>query len=347
MDEQKDIISIDFKALLQVLKKEKWLIFGLVSVFTIIGTVYAFILKEEFISEGKILPEVQSKMSGLGQYAGLAALAGVDLASASGGGADAVRPDLYPDVLRSTPFFLQLFQERIKDKDNKELTFQNFYTKEVLDGELKEKDQIIKYPQSDSYISFNRQTEKNIKDLKERIICTYDKKVGVISIAVKMPDPVVAANVARFSMNYLTDYIINYRTEKQKRDLDFLADRLNAAKGKFYSNQSKKASYTDQMPLSSLRLQSADLQRERIESDYKISSTFYNSLLQKYEEAKLKMQQETPVIKVLEPPVVPNLKSEPKKVIIIIFSFFVGVVFSLIFSFFIKKNYEKVFINEL
>ena len=79
----------------------------------------------------------------------------------------------------------------------------------------------IKYTKSENYISFNRQTENNIKDLKERIICTYDKKVGVITISVKMPDPVVAANVARFSMNYLTDYIINYRTEKQKRDLDF------------------------------------------------------------------------------------------------------------------------------
>ena len=96
------------------------------------------------------------------------------------------------------------------------------------------------------------------------------------------------------------------------------------------------------MPLNALRLQSADLQRERIESEYKISSTFYNSLLQKYEEAKLKMQQETPVIKVLEPPVVANLKSEPKKSIILMGSMFFGGIISLILSILIKKNYNKI-----
>jgi uncharacterized protein involved in exopolysaccharide biosynthesis len=222
------------------------------------------------------------------------------------------------------------------------MLFQTFYNKEVLDGKLVEKDQKDKFPKSENYISFNRQTEKNIRDLKERILCTYDKKVGVISISVKMPDPVVAANVARFSMNYLTDYIINYRTEKQKRDLDFLAERLNAAKGKYFNNQSKKASYTDQMPLNALRLQTADLQRERIEAEYKTSSSFYNSLLQKYEEAKLKIQQETPVIKVLEPPVVPNLKNEPKKSIIVLSSILLGLVFGLLVSILIKKNYLKL-----
>jgi uncharacterized protein involved in exopolysaccharide biosynthesis len=342
MEQETDVISINFKALWQILKKEKWLIIGITILFTVAGAFYAFSLKDEFKSEGKILPEVQSKGGSMGQFAGLAALAGVDIASA-GGGTDAVRPDLYPDVLKSTPFFLRLFQEKVIDRNNKQMLFQAFYNQEVLDGKLKEKDQKDKFPKSANYISFNRQTEKNIKDLKERILCTYDKKVGVISISVKMPDPVVAANVARFSMNYLTDYIINYRTEKQKRDLDFLAERLNAAKGKYYVTQSQKASYTDQMPLNALRLQSADLQRERLESDYKMSSTFYNSLLQKYEEAKLKIQQETPVIKVLEPPVASNLKIEPNIILIILFFTFIGFSLSIVFVVFLNNNYKLLF----
>ena len=342
MEQDTDTININFIALWQILNKEKWLILGITALFTIAGTIYAFSLKEEFKSEGKILPEIQSKGGSMGQFAGLAALAGVDLGSASAG-ADAVRPDLYPDVLKSTPFFLRLFQEKIKNKNNKEFSFQEFYNMEVLDDKLNEKDQINKFPKSVNYISFNRQTEKNIKDLKERILCTYDKKIGVISISVKMPDPVVAANVARFSMDYLTGYIINYRTEKQKRDLDFLEERLQNAKGKYFSNQAKKASYTDQMPLNSLRLQSADLQRERIEAEYKTSSSFYNSLLQKYEEAKLKMQQETPVIKVLEPPVVPNLKSEPKKVLYLLFFLIISQILSIATALIKSKNYLKVF----
>lgn len=343
MESENDELVINLKALWGIIFKEKWFIIGFTVLTALAGVAFAFMSKEEYRSEGKILPEMQGKSGSLGQFAGLAALAGVDVGSASGG-VDAVRPDLYPDVLKSTPFFLRLFQEKVVDRNNNQMQFQTFYNKEVLDGKLKEKDQKDKFPKSENYISFNRQTEKNIKDLKERILCSYDKKAGVIAISVKMPDPVVAANVARFSMNYLTDYIINYRTEKQKRDLDFLAERLQAAKGNYFSNQLKKASYTDQMPLNALRLQTADLQRERIEAEYKTSSSFYNSLLQKYEEAKLKIQQETPVIKVLEPPVVPNLKSEPKRLIIITLGTLVGFVISFLLSF-LKRSNRKILFN--
>jgi uncharacterized protein involved in exopolysaccharide biosynthesis len=337
-----DSVNINFSALILILRKEKWIILIISTIFTIIGFYFAFSIKEEFISEGKILPEVQSKGGTIGQFAGLAALAGVDLSNA-GGGSDAIRPDLYPDVLKSTPFFLSLFNTKITNKHNKEQLFETYYLKDILDGKIKKEDQTLKFPTSSNYIALNRQTEKNIADLKYRITCNYDKKTGVIVITVKMPDPVVAANVAHFSMNYLTNYIVNYRTEKQNRDLEYIAEKLAAAKGKYYSNQTKKASYTDQMPLSALRLQSADLGRERIESEYKISSSFYNSLLQKYEEAKLKMQQETPVIKILEPPVVPNLKSEPKKSLVIIASMFLGFSISFIFALIYKKNYKKIF----
>lgn len=342
MEEEKDIISIDFGAFFKILWKEKIWVILITLLFTILGLVYAFSLREEFTSSGKILPESQSKTGGLGQFAGLASLAGVDLASATGGGTDAVRPDLYPDVLKSTPFFLDLFQLKVRTKENKELLFSQFYDQYVLDNKIKEENKKLKFPTSNQYIAVSYQTENNLKDLRERINGSIDKKTGLLTVTVKMPDPVVATIVTRYSMDYLTTYITNYRTEKAKQDLDFLAERLNAAKGKYYNNQAKKAQYGDQNQLSIMKLQSADLQRERIESEYKISSTFYNTLLQKYEEAKLKIQQETPVLKILEPPVVPNKKSEPKKAIIAIISAFLGGMIGVLMALIIKKNYRQV-----
>ncbi len=342
MGEEKDIISIDFAAFFKIIWKEKiWIIF-ITILFAIGGLAYAFSLREEFTANGKILPEYQSKVGGLGQFAGLASLAGVDLSSATSGGGDAVRPDLYPDVLKSTPFFLDLFKFKVKNKENKEMAFSQFYDTYVLDNEIKDEYKKIKFPASEQYIAISYQTEDNLKDLRERISASIDKKSGLLTVTVKMPDPVVATLITKYSMDYLTNYITNYRTEKAKKDLDFLAERLDAAKGKYYNNQAKKAQYSDQYQQSMIKLQSADLQRERIESEYKISSSFYNTLLQKYEEAKLKIQQETPVIKVLDPPVVPNKKSEPKKAIIAIFSAFLGGIIGLIFALLRKKNYKMV-----
>jgi uncharacterized protein involved in exopolysaccharide biosynthesis len=342
MEEEKDIISIDFGAFFKIIWKEKFWVVIITVFITILGLLYAFSLREEFVSSGKILPEYQSKAGGLGQFAGLASLAGVDIGSAATGGGDAVRPDLYPDVLKSTPFFLDLFQIKVKTKENKEMLFSQFYDQYVLDNKIKDENKKLKFPTSNQYIAISYQTENNLKDLRERINASIDKKTGLLTVTVKMPDPVVATLITRYSMDYLTNYITNYRTEKAKKDLDFLAERLDAAKGKYYNNQAKKAQYSDQFQQSMMKLQSADLQRERIESEYKISSSFYNNLLQKYEEAKLKIQQETPVLKVLEPPVVPNKKSEPKKAIIAIISTFLGGIIGIIFALLRKKNYSQV-----
>lgn len=342
MEEEKDIVSVDFNTLFKIIWKEKVWVILITLLFTIGGIVYALLAREEFLSTGKILPEYQSKAGGLGQFAGLASLAGVDLSSATGGGADAIRPDLYPDVLKSTPFFLDLFKVKVKTRSNKEMTFSQFYDIFILDSKINKENTKVKFPISNQYIAVSYQTEKNLKDLRERISAVIDKKTGLITVTVKLPDPVVATIITDYSMNFLTNYITNYRTEKAKRDLNFLAERLDAAKGKYYTNQAKKAQYSDQYQLSMMKLQTADLQRERIESEYKISSTFYNTLLQKYEEAKLKLQQETPVLKVLEPPVVPNKRSEPKRAIIVILATFLGGIFGIIFGLIRKKNYKLV-----
>lgn len=339
---EKDIISIDFSAFFKIIWKEKVWIVLITLLFAFGGIYFALTAREEFVSSGKILPEYQSKVGGLEQLSGLASLAGIDVGSATGGGADAIGPNLYPEVLNSTPFFLDLFRIKVNTKDNKEMTFGQFYDTLILDNKIEEKDTKIKFPTSNQYIAVSYQTEKNLKDLRERINAVIDKKSGLITVTVKLPDPVVATIITGYSMNFLANYITNYRTEKVKRDLNFLAERLDAAKGKYYTNQAKKAQYSDQYQLSMMKLQAADLQRERIESEYKISSTFYNTLLQKYEEAKLKLQQETPVIKVLEPPVVPNKRSEPKRAIMVLIAAFLGGILGVFFALIRKKNYKLV-----
>jgi uncharacterized protein involved in exopolysaccharide biosynthesis len=340
MEQRTETIQINVLSIWRILKKEKWVLMGFTILFGLIGVIYSLSLKEEFISSGKILPEVQSKNS-MGQFAGLAALAGVDLASVAGS-SDAIRPELYPDVLKSSEFFMALLNQKIKDKNGKEIIFYEYYMNEVVGKKTKTEDQKINHPKSENYNSLSKQTEKNIRDLSKRITCNYDKKVGLITISAKMPDPVVAASLASASMNYLTEYIINYRTKKQKDDIAFLEEKLFESKSRLHSTQSAKANYGDQMPLKALRLQSADLQRERIESDYKISSTVYNSLLQKYEEAKFRLQQETPVIQVLEKPMVTNFRSEPSRTFIVIGFLFAGLFFSLAFTFI---RYLKDFIE--
>ena len=336
-------ISIDFKALFRIIWKEKWWIILITTFVTAVGISYAFWVREEFETQGKILPELQGKGAGnLSQFAGLASLAGIDLGSMSGGsGVDAVRPDLYPDVITSTPFYLELFKTKVHNKDNEELTFEEYYHQVIEKSKVPKEKFLQIYPvKEEGIIIINRLNEIRLKDLKERLNAGIDKKTGVITINSKMPDPVVAAETAKFAMEYLMAYVKTYRTEKLHQDVQYLADQVNSSRGKYYSTQEQKAKYSDQFQ--DIRLQSADVRRERIESEYKLSSSFYNELLKKYEEAKFKLHQETPVFKILEPPVAPAKKSEPRRSIIALMSMFLGTVLAFSVVLIKDDNYRAI-----
>ncbi|MCP9769385.1 lipopolysaccharide biosynthesis protein [Lacihabitans sp. LS3-19] len=331
----------DLKFLIETLFKEKIKIIVITIIFTLVGIVYAFNSREEFVSEGKLLPEISALgSSNLGGLANLVGIGGFELGMKNN--TDAIRPDLYPNILKSNLFFLTLLKQEILNKDGIKLNFEKFYHYTIEENENVESKYLTYFKgKPNGVLVLNRLNEIRIEDLKDRIIASIDKKSGVITISVKMPDPVVAAGVAKFSIDYLTDYVTDYRTEKARNEVDFLGEKVAASKGKFYSNQERKARYSDQFSAPTIRFQTADVQRERIESEYRISSTFYNELLKKYEEAKIKLQQETPVFKIYDPPAAPNKKSEPFRALIVFISFLMGLFFSsagILFYFIIRTN---------
>lgn len=344
MEQEDDFISINWKGLMSVINSEKIRIGIVIFIFALIGVIVAKTSRKEFISEGKILPEY--KKGSMSKLSGLASLAGVDIGSAEGG--DAVRPDLYPDILKSTPFFLSLMEQPVMTKANKKNVFKDFYANKIEEQswltsffKSPEKMEILPH-NSPNYLVLSTKEDSRIKDLQKRITTSLDKKTGVLVISVKMPDPVVAASIADYSMKYLVNYVVEYKTAKAKKDLDFYESQMAKAKNKFYTNQTKKAQYSDQFEQSYIRMKSADLQRERIESDYNISSGFYKTLAQQYEQAKLKLQEETPVLKVLDPPYVPVQKSEPKSILILIGYLALGTLIAFIWALLRKGNYKQI-----
>jgi uncharacterized protein involved in exopolysaccharide biosynthesis len=337
-----DVLTIDFKALFKVLWVDKWLILVITILFLFGGGLYILMEREEFVSEGKIMPEISGGVgSSLGGLADLVGIGGFELGLKNN--TDAIRPDIYPDVIKSTPFFLELFEQKFIDKSGDSLFFNTFYNSKIENNKKHKEKYLTKFKgEPTGVLVLNRLTENRIKDLKERINGTIDRKSGVICISVKMPDPVMAAEIANFAMNYLTNYVTNYRTEKVKQEVDFLGRKVAAARGEFYKDQSRKASYADRFAAPTIRLQSADVQRERLESEYKLSATVYNELLKKYEEAKIKLHQVTPIFQVLEPPVVGNIKIGLRRYVVLVIAMLIGLVVGI--SLVILKNVKNVFI---
>jgi LPS O-antigen subunit length determinant protein (WzzB/FepE family) len=355
--EEKEL-TIDFGALFEVIKRGKWFIALGGLLFAIITAAIVFSQPNEYTATTSVMPELESSdAGGLSKFAGLASLAGVDLSSMSS--SDAVRPDLYPSVINNTSFFLYLLEQDVKTSESDKVNFLEFYIEKYKLQEdtvsnqrgflIKLKESlgiaptlILKTDSISDLIYIPEYKGEIIEELKEKIVANMDKKTGIISVSVELPDPITAAYVAKISMDYLTGFVTNYRTEKTRQDLNFLAEQLGAAKGKYYNTQSKKAQYSDEFQSATIRLQVADIQRERIEADYRVSSSFYTELMKQYESAKMDLQKQTPVFKTLEQPIIPYEKSGPRRSITLVIFFILGSSFGVLVLLLRKRTFAKV-----
>jgi len=166
--------------------------------------------------------------------------------------------------------------------------------------------------------------EEVIKKLRERISVSVDKKTYVITASVEMQDPLISAQIAQLVVEKLQDYITEYRTQKAKQDYEFTKQVYEESKGTYYKAQQTYAAFED----SNKNIISASYrtEKERLKNDMDLAYNIYNTLAQKLEQDRLRVQERTPVYTVIEPATVPLKASSPKKLLILIgFVFLAGV----------------------
>jgi len=132
-----------------------------------------------------------------------------------------------------------------------------------------------------------------------------------------MTDPQLAAKMADFTIQELTRYLVEYRTEKVLRDLHFVEEQLAAAEERFENAQMELANFMDSNR--GTLTSRARTEEQQLQSEYDLAFSLYNGLTQQYEQAKLRVQEETPVFKVLNPVQVPVSDETSGGMILIVF----------------------------
>ncbi|CAM4222196.1 hypothetical protein EWU23_09920 [Cytophagaceae bacterium 50C-KIRBA] len=352
--EKEEEISINVAEIFQAIKSHFILILAISVTFAALGAVYSLTIPNEYVSTVKLLPEIDSKSAGsnLGGLKSLAGLAGVDLGS--GSGVDVVRPEIYPSVLQSTPFLQEALKSNIYVQKRKKWlsVYDYLITSPELppiqlfgakSDELKKDENPTILPKeglSPELIKLNKKELAGIINLKKRISAETDKKNGMVTISVKLTDPVAAATLISFTQNYLTKYVTNYRTEKARKELNFLQDRHEESRKTYDNALSRLSAYKDQHR--NTFLQVAKDQEKKMQYEVDLAFNIYSSISTQMADAAVKIQRETPVFKVLEPAQISLEKSEPKRSIITIGFLFFGLFISLVIVFFKTINLKQV-----
>lgn len=326
---------ISLLELAQFLRERVFKIALVTFIFMGLGIMWALTRSVEFTGSVRVLPELEIKSNGaFSKLGSLAGLAGIDLNDVNS--TDAVRPDLYPNVLQSTPFALHMMKQKVfVPEQNKALSLIEYLSKNKAGGfsfspigwvmglfSSPTPVPLHASTKPETVLQLTKEEHEMVEQLQERIQANLDKKTGIISIVVKMPDPIVAANVANIATDYLRDYVTSYRTGKTIQELKLLTDQTNDSKKRYEQAQFNLSSRKDQNL--NLVMNTAMDRIEKLRYDRDLAYSIYSELSKKLEEVKIRLQEETPVFKILEPSVVPLKKSEPKRTTIVLFFTVVG-----------------------
>ena len=343
---KKDYLEI--KDLLNRLKQNRGILIKSAAIAFLAGVFIVVFTPKVYKTEVSLLAESNSNspanglMGQLGNIAGfdVGGLMGLDM---SGSNSSALTPDLYPEVVKSTTFLIDILQEEVYlPKEDITLSVSEYlqeHTKPTISGWpgyalslLKSKGEKRMIPPKNEGEPLNlSQADLNlIKGLASTIEVNIIKSEGaitggdskIIKVSVEQQDPYVSALLTEKVIASLKQYIIDYHTSKEKKDLAFIEARYQEAKARYFEKQEALADYDDSNV--NVILASAKSRRDRLVTESTLASNLYKSLAQKREQAQILVQDKTPVFTVIEPAKVPLQKSKPKTIFTIISLTLVG-----------------------
>lgn len=348
-NQEKKIIEeddIDLLELAKVLWNRRGFILKVTGVFVILGLVIAFTAKVEYEASCKLLPESQQGGVNLGKLGGLAGLAGFDLSGLSTE-KNTLSPRLYPEIIKSTPLIDLLINTPVYF-ENKDTTITSFQYFESIDrpslidllaeytirlpGKIKKLLIPNHNSQARSYdmIRYSKDDWKILESFADRLMVSIDVETGTISIVTEMPDPVAAASINQMVVDFLTQEIVSHNIEKATINLEFVKERFEESKNEYQSKQNQLASFVDNNRNITTSLYQTEV--ERLQNEMDIAFEVYKGLASQLEQAKIQVKQDTPIFTILEPVRIPEDKSKPRRGLILVVLFLLGLITSGIYS---------------
>ncbi len=278
-----------FEAASVILNRRKTIFIGVIAVAVLTAGIL-FLIPNKYISTATILPSGNNdQMNELKALAGLGGLISPDDNSS----------ELFPVILQS-----QGVRNAVLSK-----TYSFVHKNKSMTLSLKE------------YFGIEN-PDKLRKALLHISSIATDKKTGVITLGVETEYPALSQAILNEYLVQLDDFVQNKQRSGAKENARYLAAQLSQTKLDLEATENQMEAYQqvnrdwsgsgDPQILKTI----AQLQR-----DIEIKSQTYAFLFQQYESAKLDVQKDIPVVRILDRPTLPTIKSGPHRLVnIILFS---------------------------
>lgn len=334
-------IHLEIIEMAQYLWIHKSIIIKVMVLSMLLGIIIVFSLPKEYTVKVDLATESNSaSTSSLG---GMASLFGIN--NISMGGNEALNTGIYPDIIASTPFLLEVLstpinhqnkkielKEYLKNIDqpwwNSITSLPGYFATSIKNIFNKPKDQTKK---SDKPIeeSLSPENISGIAMMKNAILAEMQRKSNIFSISVTLQDPDVTAQIADSIATKLQEYVTRYRTKKAQNNYEYLKILYEQRKSEYYQAQQAYANSYDQNK--NIVSRKVAINQERLKNDMELSYQIYSQVATQLEVAKAKIQEVMPVFTVIEPAITPTQPSAPNNRIIIAGCILIGFTISSLY----------------
>lgn len=302
--------TIDFKVIYNILISKSKNILFIGFLFGVAGFGASFLLNDQYKAEISLYPAKKELTQGLAQFQSLA----VNLGMNAGNNTQSFN---IPDVVKSRLI-------ATKSASKKWIT---------SDGESIDLIALWKLNQSSNFFKRSAKIdsleifEKAIKKFNDHVDVSEDRMTGLIRISTKFQDPYIAASVANFIGNQAELYIQKENSAQSTKEKEFIAERLLVVKNELERTElelkkfkERNRGYQDSPELSMIYSQ--------VFREVEAKKEVYLTLQQQLELARIEEVKQSPILHILDHAVAPTKKSFPNRKLFLIFSSFIGIVFS-------------------
>lgn len=341
---------VDIIGLLKDLWEQKRTILLALLAVSLIGLVYYSTSERYYWSQASLMPEDQTSRGGLGQifdqYRNILGVGGGGIQQGEG-----ISVMLYPYIVESLPFKIELMQQEVYFSDvDQTLTIFDYFDQhkpksageKIFDYTLGLPFTVAGWIRGETerppidfslYADFEdpKRVDYRIQhvasELDQRISIEREPQSDFILVGAAMSTPESSAKIVQIVKRQLQRYVIEYKTEKAQQDLAFVEVQYETAKARYRATQDSLAAFRDR----NINLSRASVlaEEERLQSDFTLAFDLYTTLSRRLEEAKIKVQEETPAFRVHEPAIIPGSFAAPRANRIVAGSVFLGLLIGI------------------
>lgn len=308
---------------------------------TLLGVLVAIFSSARYTSSATVIREVENE-GAMGNLGGLALLRGigVNLAGASSG----LTSEAYPDIINSREVRLAVVRDTFYFRDiDQTSTLTQFVNRTTaktlirrftigLPGTIRNAFSGNARASGEPGALFpSNEEEKAMAWISNLVETKIDQETGLMFISSTTQDPYLSLDLTESIVKRLVERVEIIRTQKAKRDLQFIIDRFSLALDSLQAAENELALFED----SNNNPQSARLrtQRARLQRQVTFKTELFSDLQAQRTQAEIDLQRSRPVITLLEKPVPAIEPSSPQRLLIIVVSLIIGLVLGVILAY--------------